>query len=254
MSKIISVINQKGGVGKTTIAFNLAKGLANKGFKVLAIDNDPQGNLTSAFLEDPRKMTADVLNFYKNEYDKIDPQQIDENLFLIGANIHLSKITDNGLDVIFNLKEGLDPIQHNYDFILIDCLPSFGYLNMASLNTSDLILIPTKPAPFALEGLKDLLDSVKKSKRRFNPKLKILGIILNLVEGRNTVMGKEIEGVLREDYKDLVFKTKINRGIVVEESPVDRKSVIEYDPRSKQAKQFNELLEEFLGRVKEDEQ
>ncbi len=73
MSKIISVINQKGGVGKTTIAFNLAKGLANKGFKVLAIDNDPQGNLTSAFLEDPRKMTADVLNFYKNEYDKIDP-------------------------------------------------------------------------------------------------------------------------------------------------------------------------------------
>ena len=254
MSKIISVINQKGGVGKTTITFNVAKGLANKGYKVLAIDNDPQGNLTSAFLEDPREMTADVLDFYKDTYKEVQPQKIDNNLFLIGANIHLSKITDSGIDVIFNLRERLDPIRGQYDFIVIDCLPSFGYLNMASLNASDLILIPTKPAPFALEGLKDLFESVNKSKKRFNPKLKILGIVLNLVEGRKTVMGTEIEEVLRSDYEDLVFKTKINRGVIVEESPVDNKSVIEYDAKSKQAKQFSNLLNEFLERIEKDEQ
>ncbi len=249
MSKIISVINQKGGVGKTTITFNLAKGLANKGYKVLAIDNDPQGNLTSAFLEDPRNMSADVLDFYNNNYEKIKPQRIDNNLSIIGANIHLSKISDSGLDVIFNLREGLEELKAEFDFVIIDCLPSFGYLNMASLNASDLVLIPTKPAPFALEGLKDLFETIKKARRRFNPKLEILGIVLNLVEGRKTVIGEEIESVLREDYSELVFKTKINRGVVVEESPVESQSVIEYNPRSKHAKQFNQLLDEFLERL-----
>lgn len=116
MGKIISVINQKGGVGKTAISFNLAKGLASKGYKVLAIDNDPQGNLTSAFLEDPREMNADVLDFYKNDSDKVTPQKINETLSLVGANIHLSKITDSGLDVIFNFKEGLDQLKDNYEY------------------------------------------------------------------------------------------------------------------------------------------
>ncbi len=252
MSKIISVINQKGGVGKTTIAFNLAKGLANKGFKVLAIDNDPQGNLTSAFLEDPTSMTADVKDFYDGDSTTPVPQIISKNLHLIGANIRLSKISDGDLDVIFMLKEGLEPIKKDYDFIIIDCLPSFGYLNQASLNASNLVLIPTKPAPFALEGLRDLFESVEKTKRRFNNNLRIVGILLNLVEGRKTVMGTEIEEVLREDYQTKVFDTVIHRGVVVEESPVNNESVIEYDPKSKQAKEFTNLLNEFLKRVQDE--
>jgi chromosome partitioning protein len=210
MSKIISVINQKGGVSKTTIAFNLAKGLPNKGIKILAIDNDTQGNLTSAFLEDSTKMTADVKDFYNGDSPNLVPQIISKNLHLIGANIRLSKVSDGYLDVISMLKEGLETIKKDYDFIIIDCLPLFSYLNHAALNASDLVLIPTKPAPFALEGLRDLFESVEKTKRRFNNNLRIVGILLSLVEGRKAVMGTEIEEVLREDYHTNVFDTLIH--------------------------------------------
>src|SRR5947207_10249858 len=151
---IIAIANQKGGTGKTTITFNLAKGLAEKGYSVLAIDNDPQGNLTGAFLEDQTKLEADVLHFYEDHHN-VSPQQVGRNLSLIGANIQLSKVADGSFEVIYKLKEGIEGIKGKYDFVLIDCLPSFGYLNMASLNAAKYVLVPTKPAPFALMGLKD---------------------------------------------------------------------------------------------------
>ena len=250
MGKIISVINQKGGVGKTTISFNIAIGLVNRGYRVLVIDNDPQGNLTSAFLADPTIMKADVIDFYSEDRkDKLEPEKIRDNLYLIGANIHLSKITDKDLDVIFGLKEGLSVIEHKYDFVIIDCLPSFGYLSMAALNAANYVLIPIKPAPFALAGLKDLIENMQKIKRRFNNKLSILGILLNLVEGRSTIIGEEIESILRRDYKELVFNARISRSTIIEESPVKSLSAIEYSPRSKQASQFKELLDEMLEKL-----
>ncbi|MDD3051411.1 MAG: ParA family protein [Candidatus Cloacimonetes bacterium] len=249
MGKVISVINQKGGVGKTTIAFNLAKGLAKKGNTILAIDNDPQGNLTSAFIGSHQKPAADILNFYKNQAEIVIPQTIDNNLYLIGADIHLSKVSDSGIDVIFNLKEGLDRMKNRYDYVIIDCLPSFGYLNMAALKASDYVLVPTKPAPFSLEGLRDLFDSVEKAKKRFNPDLKIIGIVLNLVEGRKTIIGEEIEQVLRDKFGDLVFTTKISRATAIEESPSEQKSIVEYSPESKHADLFNQLVDELLERM-----
>lgn len=244
---IITVNNQKGGVGKTTIAFNLCKGLVERGYKVLAIDNDPQGNLTSALLEDPTRLQADVLNIYQNKTNVI-PEQISDNLFLIGSNIHLAKTADNDFDIIFRLKEGIIGLNKEFDFVFIDCLPSFGYLNMAALNAADYVLIPVKPAPFALAGIKDLFDTINKAKNRLNPNLKVLGIILNLVEGRKTTIGDELERVLRETYSELVFKTGINKGVKLEESPAFSQSIMEYDPKGKQALQFNQLLDEFLNR------
>lgn len=244
---IIAISNQKGGVGKTTITFNLAKSLAKKGYKVLAIDNDPQGNLTGAFLEDPTTLAADILNVYEER--EVIPQQLDENLSLIGANIHLSKVSDGNFDVIYRLKERLDNIKSNYDFLLIDCLPSFGYLNTAALNFAELVLIPTKPAPFALMGLKDLMNTIDKTRRRLNNGLQVLGIVLNLVEGRKTVIGEELEETLRESFGELVFKSKLSRGTKLEESPSLNQSITEYDPQGKPALQFNNFLIEFLNRL-----
>jgi chromosome partitioning protein len=249
MAKTISVINQKGGVGKTTITFNLAKGLAGKGSRVLVIDNDPQGNLTGAFLNDPTTLKANVLDLYSGERVKIIPEKINNNLFLIGANIHLSKISDGEFDIIFRLKEGLETIKQAFDYVLIDCLPAFGYLNMAALNAADFVLIPTKPAPFALAGLKDLLGTIRKVKKRINPDLNVLGIVLNLIEGRKTTIADELERVLRDEYGNLIFTTKLNKGVKVEESPTFCQSIMEYDPQGKLAGQFQSFLDEFIQRI-----
>lgn len=248
MTNIIAIVNQKGGVGKTTITFNLAKGLAERGYKVLAVDNDPQGNLTGSFLEDPTTLKADVLTIYE-ERAAVTPQPAGKNLALIGANIHLSKIADGNFEVIYRLKEGLEGIKEQFDFILIDCLPSFGYLNMAALNVSDFVLIPTKPAPFALMGLKDLFSTIEKAKKRINKNLKVLGVILNLVEGRKTTIGEELEETLRENYSELVFQTRLFKGTKLEESPSFNQSISEYDPQGKPALQFQNLIDEFLRRL-----
>lgn len=248
MGKIISIINQKGGVSKTTIAFNLAKGLVEKGKKVLAIDNDPQGNLTSSFLEDPTLMRSDVMTYYQNN-NASEPEQVSDNLFLIGANIHLSKMSDGKLDDVYNLHENLQIIQDNFDFIIIDCLPSLGFLNLSALIASDLVLIPIKPAPYALAGLQDLFETISKVKRRFNKNIEILGIIITMVEGKKTVIEKEIEEYLRSNYNDLVFKTLINRSITMVESPTKFLSIMEYEPTGKPALQFNQFLNEVMERL-----
>ena len=249
MSKIISVINQKGGVGKTTISFNLAKGLSKKGFNVLIIDNDPQGNLTCSLLGDPTKMKADVINFYKNDFSSIEPEKIDENLDLIGANIHLSKVSDGRIDEAYFLQEGLEKFDDDYDYIIIDCNPSLGFLNMSALIPTNYVLIPIKPAPFAVIGLHDLFDTINRVKKRINKRLNILGIVLNDVNGRRTVIEEEVEEVLRKEYPELVFNTVIPHSVSMVESPTQQKSIMEYNPKSKQASHFNNFLDELIGRL-----
>lgn len=244
---VVAVANQKGGVGKTTIAFNLAKGLSARGFRVLAVDNDPQGNLTGAFLEDPDRLTANVLDLYNGNMP-LEPHQVSDKLFLYGSDIHLAKVADMEFDVVFRLAEGLDEVADQYDVVLIDCLPSFGYLNMAALLAARWLLLPTKPAPFALAGMKDLFDTIEKVKRpRLNPDLETLGIVLNYVEA--TSIAKELEEVLREKYQDKVFRSILRKGVKWEESPAFNQSIMEYDPKGKLALQFDEFLTEFIQRL-----
>ncbi len=245
---IIAVNNQKGGVGKTTLTFNLSKGFAARGKKVLVIDNDPQGNLTSAFFENPLDLHSNIIDLYDGE-KQIDPYKLDDNLFFIGADIHLAKIAERDFDIIFKLKEGLQTLKSDFDMILIDCLPAFGYLNMAALNAATHVLIPTKPSPFAMVGMKDLFDTVAKVQKRLNADLKVLGIILNLVEGRKTTIANELETVLRENYEFLIFDTRINKGVKLEESPSFNQSIMEYDPNGKISKQIDSLINEILERL-----
>jgi chromosome partitioning protein len=253
---IISVINQKGGVGKTTLTFNLAKELANHGKKILVLDNDPQANLTSCFLSDPALLqkSSNVLCCYgEKTATTITPTAVSKNIDLIGSDIHLSKVTERGIDIIYLLKENLDYLKHQYDFIFIDCLPSFGNLNLAALNAANFVLVPTKASPFSVAGLKDLFESVGKAQKRLNPSLKILGVVLNLIEGRKTRIEKEIEGVLRVAYPDHIFKNVIKKGTKLEESPAVNMSIVEYDPNGKDSISFQELVKEFLIRIKEKE-
>jgi len=254
MGKVISITNQKGGVGKTTISFNLSKEMARLNYRVLAIDNDPQGNLTTSFLKNEDELTANIVDFYKKNAADVKPQEISKNLHLIGANLSLSKVSLSAnsadeLDGIFSLKDCIDLIKHNYDYVIIDCLPTIGHYNIAALAASDYAVIPVKPAFYSLEGLKDCIGTIRKMSARVNRELELLGIIINMVEGKNTNMGEGIEAILRKTYKNIIFENTITKGTIVEASPMESKSIFEADPKSKQSKQFELLTDEIIRRI-----
>jgi chromosome partitioning protein len=250
----IAVANQKGGVGKTTIAFNLSNILANVHLqKVLTVDNDPQGNLTSSLLEDPSKLDAHTLKAYNEE--PFMPMQISENLYLLGSNIALAQVAERDFQVISELKEGIKRIDVStegggFDYVIIDCLPSFGHLHLAALNAADFVLIPVKPSPYALAGMKDLFQTVESAKKHFNPALGVIGIIINQVDGRKPVIEREMAEALRETYGDLVLRAMINKRVKVEESPAFQKAITAYDPKGPAADEFNAVASEIIYRIK----
>jgi len=239
----IAVANQKGGVGKTTISWNLASGLAKLGYKTLVIDNDPQGNLTSYALGDAQ-LTSHVLDLYDGKH--IEPQEVSENLFLYGANKSLSCIPERGIDGIWALKEGLAKIENGFKYTIIDCLPGLENLLLASLIASDQILIPLKPAPFPLLGLRDLLDTIDRTKNRFHPNLDILGIVLNFVDSHEIVMEREIVKEIAEMFPDKLFKTKIIKRVKLEESTGCCQSIFDFEPKGYSAKNFNDFIKEVI--------
>lgn len=249
---VIASINQKGGVGKTTILFGLVKSLAKKGSKCLVIDNDPQGNITGSFLEKGSEK-SDSLNLHNDATgDVIIDYNVLKNIDLIGSNKNLAKIADNTLETIYNLADNIEEIKQNYDFIFIDCPPTFGYLNTSALIAANLVMIPTTATSYALEGLSDLVAKVfniKKMKARAGLDLEILGIVVNLFDGRKTVIQKEIEEVIRSSYEGMVFEEKLFKSSKYEESPTFYQSIIEYAPKSIFAKQFRSFVKEFLVRV-----
>ncbi|MBQ7536459.1 MAG: ParA family protein [Stomatobaculum sp.] len=254
---VIAVVNQKGGTAKTTTVENLGIGLARQGQKVLLVDTDPQGSLTIS-LGYPRPDELDVtlfdlLNKTINEAAVNAGEGIlhqPEGIDLIPANISLA-----GLEVaLVNtmnrervLKQFLEPIKGNYDYVLLDCMPSLGMLTVNALAAADAALVPVQANYLSAKGLEQLLQTINKVKRQINPKLRIEGILLTMVDGR-TNYGKEISSLIRDTYGGhiKIFTAEIPRSVRAAEISAEGKSIFLHDPKGKVAESYQDLTKEVL--------
>ncbi len=240
----VGIINQKGGVGKTTIAFHLAYLFSRKGKKVLLIDIDPQGNLTSCF-RNPLLKESHIKLIYEGQIPQ--PTEVEENIFLIGADITLSKYeADAKLANFFKMKNLLDNL--NGDIAIIDGPPSLGLFTSNVLLACEYIIIPTDMSKFALLGLKDLLDSIENVRSNTNRNLSVLGIILSSAQERLNYH-KEIINSIMQEYKELMFQTILPESVKVKESISKGKPVFDIYPDAKISKAYVKLFEEIEVRL-----
>lgn len=251
MSKVIAIANQKGGVGKTTTAINLAASLAVLEKKVLIIDADPQANTTSGLNFSPDDEQERTL--YEVLIGKIDIEDaliqtevpglhmVPSHINLVGAEVELLKEEDR--ESI--LKKALEPVRANYDYIIIDCSPSLGIITVNSLTAADSVIIPVQPEFFALEGLGKLLRTIRLVQGGVNPDLTIEGFVVTMFDGR-TKVHNQVVGDLREHFKDMVFKTIIQRNIRLSEAPSHGKPIILYDVMCTGSTSYLNLAKEVL--------
>jgi len=250
MGKIISIANQKGGVGKTTTAINLAASLAVLEFKTLLIDADPQANSTSGVGFDPKNIKTSI---YECIVDEVNPKDIilsteTPNLYLlpahidlVGAEIELVKLTNRE----YMMKNALSKIKEEFDFIIIDCNPSLGLITINSLTASDSVIIPVQCEYFALEGMGKLLNTIKIVQSNLNPSLDIEGILLTMYDVRLRLSNQVVEEV-KTHFQQMVFDTIIQRNTKLGEAPSFGKTIIMYDASGKGSINYLNLAREIL--------
>ena len=254
--KIISIINQKGGVGKTTTVINLASALSQQGKKILVIDLDPQGNATTGLglsnTEESNETIYGILNGAKSISDVIKKTQF-ENLDLITSNVDLSGLeveTAGDNERAFILKTKLSAYLNNssslYDYILIDCPPSLSLLTVMALVTSNSLLVPLQTEFFALEGLTQLMKTIERIKVSLNPKLEIQGILLTMYDRRNN-LSSQVEAEARNYFKEKVYRTVIPRNVRLSEAPSHGVPVLIYDKSCPGSKSYFSFADEFIN-------
>ena len=250
MAKIIAVANQKGGVGKTTTAVNLSACLAVKNKKVLVIDIDPQGNTTSGLGVDKNAVRQSIYDVSSNEIDIEDtlvPTKVD-NLMLSPSNINLAGAEVELVSVIsreMRLKAALEDIKNKFDFIMIDCPPSLGLLTVNSLTAADTILVPIQCEYYALEGLSQLMNTVKIVQKHLNRNLRVEGVVLTMFDARTNLSIQVVDEV-KKYFGNKVYRTIIPRNVRLSEAPSYGLPIILYDEKSKGAECYMDLAEEVI--------
>lgn len=255
MGKIISVANQKGGVGKTTTTVNLATILAKKGKKILLIDADPQGNATSG-LGVEKEVEFSTYDILVNETEMKETLQdtIIKNLKVCPSNINLAGAEVELVSMMSReqrLKEKLEEIREKFDYIFIDCPPSLGLITLNSFTASDSVLIPVQCEYYALEGLGQLLNTINLVKKHLNKQIKIEGALLTMYDMRTNLSNQVVKEV-KKYFENKVYKTVIPRNVKLSEAPSYGMPITEYDPRSKGAKSYIKFAKEFLKMNEEE--
>lgn len=267
MGKVTSISIQKGGTGKTTVCRNLSEGVSTKNRKVLLIDLDSQGNVTTSIYGDelPHEImsigesktsnTAKVSPGTSNSYwlyekdEMPEPLKVTDNLYIIGSTKHLAEQGTKPVDSVYEFQDKLEVLAQEFDDIFIDCPPSASIFQTSAHAASDYILIPTELNEDSIKGVVEQIDSASKNKKRLNPKLEVLGVLVNKKDSHKINIEEYYLDSLKEKYGKLLFETIITSSVKVSEARSFNKTVMDYAPKSVQSNQYQALIEEYLKRI-----